>query len=43
LRKSLGIDELRVLTFQICIQDPTGLRAAASYVDPHVVGNRKLK
>ena len=37
------IDELRVFAFQVRIQDPTGLRAAASYVDPDIVRYCELK
>src|SRR5437667_4746295 len=43
LCKFLGIDKLRVLAFQIRIQDPTGLRAAASYIDPYIIGYGELK
>ena len=43
LCKFLGIDKLRVLAFQIRIQDPTGLRAAASNVDSDTFLNSELK
>src|SRR5436305_1041288 len=43
LSETLRVDELGILALQVSVRDPTGLRAAASDVNPHLIIDRKLK